>query len=462
MNIDDVIDEALKIYKPSKEEEDHLLMIADKIIRGVEEEASRYRGILKISLEGSLAKGTWIRGREEVDIFVHFDPRKPREEMEDEIIELGFKVLKNLDGEPRLMYADHPYVESRINNIIVNIVACYSTEPSKWISATDRTPYHTRYILEKMDENLRDDVRLMKAFMVGCKIYGAEIKIRGFSGYLTELLTLNYRGFKNSLEAISRWKPPIIIDIERNFTSVEEVSSLFPKQPLIVIDPVDKFRNVASAVSEEKLYELILASKLFLRSPSLKFFTVEEHHPKSSILKKMVKNRSFIALFFKLSKWKPPDILWGEIKKSERGIRRALEKNGVKVYRSASWTDEEKKCLIILELESNMLPSLEVHEGPPVDHPNSLEFLDKWKNRKDKIAGPWIHGSRLYILRLRKITEVKKILRREIDGDRVALAKGLAEDIKKGRIFTSIERLVRYDQLSTFIYEFLNAHPPYL
>ncbi|MCS7126377.1 MAG: CCA tRNA nucleotidyltransferase [Aigarchaeota archaeon] len=462
MTIDDVIQEALKIYKPTLREEEALLEIADKIISEVGRESSGYSGILKTSLEGSLAKRTWVRGREEVDVFVHFYPTIPHDEMESKIIDLGFKVLEKLGGKPRLMYADHPYVESRLENVVVNIVACYSVEPPNWISATDRTPYHTRYILEKMDQSLRDDARLMKAFMIGCNVYGAEIKIRGFSGYLAELLILNYNGFKNALEAISNWRPPIIIDIEGYYNSYSEVLSLFPKQSLIVIDPVDKFRNVASAVSEERLYELILASKLFLRSPSLKFFKVGRHLPKRSNLEKKTRNRNFIAVFFRLSKSKPPDILWGEIKKSEQGIKRSLEKNGFRIYRTASWTDEEKNCLIILELEYSMLPRIIIHEGPPVTHPNVLEFIDEWSRREEKVAGPWISGSRLYVLKKKQLIDVKKILKRDIEEGRVALAKGLAEDIKNGRIFTSIERLMKYKQLSVFLGEFLDGKPPYL
>ncbi|MEM3952950.1 MAG: CCA tRNA nucleotidyltransferase, partial [Nitrososphaerota archaeon] len=274
--IDEILREALKMYKPTPSEEEILKRVSEKIVREAILESSRYEGILDVTLEGSAAKETWVRGREEVDIFIHFDPTVALETLEKTVIELGFKVLRKLDGNPRLMYADHPYVEGRLGNVIVNIVACYKVNPPNWISATDRTPYHTKYVKEKLDQNARDEVRLLKAFMMCCGVYGAEIKMRGFSGYLAELLIINYGGFMETLREASNWIPPVIIDIEKHYKSKEEVLDVFGERHLIVVDPVDRMRNVASAVSEEKFSEFILASKLFSRSPSISFFKPRE------------------------------------------------------------------------------------------------------------------------------------------------------------------------------------------
>jgi tRNA nucleotidyltransferase (CCA-adding enzyme) len=42
--------------------------------------------------------------------------------------------------------------------------------------------------------------------------------------------------------------------------------------PLVIIDPVDKGRNVASAVQPQKLHEFVAASREFLKSPQENFF----------------------------------------------------------------------------------------------------------------------------------------------------------------------------------------------
>jgi tRNA nucleotidyltransferase (CCA-adding enzyme) len=66
----------------------------------------------------------------------------------------------------------------------------------EWLSATDRTPF-IHYVKKRLGKTLQDDVRLLKKFMQGIKVYGAEIKTGGFSGYLCELLILHYGSFAN-------------------------------------------------------------------------------------------------------------------------------------------------------------------------------------------------------------------------------------------------------------------------
>lgn len=462
MNVDEILREALQLYKPSEEEEKYLMEIAEKIIRQAEKYSLNYNNIIRITLEGSLAKKTWIRGREEVDIFIHYDSSTPSGEMEKQIIDLGFRVLRDLDGSPRLMYADHPYVEGEINSVVINIVACYEVTPPNWLSATDRTPHHTKYVVDKMSSQARDHVRLMKAFMTGCGVYGAEIKIKGFSGYLAELLILNYADFTGAIGAISQWRPPIIIDIERHYRSEDEIIKLFPNQPLIVIDPVDKYRNAASAVSEEKLSTLILSSRLFLKSPSIDFFKPIHAAIRTSNIERKIGGRNFVSILFRLSRWKPPDVLWGELRKSEEAIRRSLERLGFKVYRSDSWTDEVETCMIIYEIDKDVLPYVRLHQGPPVYHPNCLDFVEKWMDNPERAAGPWIEDSRLYVLRVEPMRNVKNLLKREIEEGRVSIAKGLIEDVRKGKITTSVYGLLKNKRLAPFILRFINGRLPFI
>jgi len=459
--IDEILREALKMYKPTPSEEEILKRVSEKIVREAILESSRYEGILDVTLEGSAAKETWVRGREEVDIFIHFDPTVALETLEKTVIELGFKVLRKLDGNPRLMYADHPYVEGRLGNVIVNIVACYKVNPPNWISATDRTPYHTKYVKEKLDQNARDEVRLLKAFMMCCGVYGAEIKMRGFSGYLAELLIINYGGFMETLREASNWIPPVVIDIEKHYKSKEEVLDVFGERHLIVVDPVDRMRNVASAVSEEKFSEFILASKLFSRSPSISFFKPREEIISKTSTIRGNGERCIVIVYFKLSSIKPPDVLWGELKKTENGLKKYLESSGFTVYRSDSWTDEENICLIAFELPSLTLPYVKIHQGPPVHNPNVLQFIDKWIKNEDRIAGPWISGTRLYILRRNNIRNVVEIIRKGLSENRVAVSKGLAEDLRKAEIYTSIEE-VGNTRARKFLELFLDGRPAFL
>ena len=149
---------------------------------------------------------------------------------------------------------------------------CYDAKPGEWQSATDRTPYHTDYIKAHLSKELRGEVRLLKKYLQGIGVYGAEIKVGGFSGYLCELLILTYGSFEATVQAFAEYSKRVVIDLEGYFAGREnELALLFP-EPLVIVDPVDKARNVASAVQPQKLYSFIGAARAFLKTPTEKFF----------------------------------------------------------------------------------------------------------------------------------------------------------------------------------------------
>lgn len=101
--------------------------------------------------------------------------------------------------------------------------------------------------------------------------YGANYKVSGFSGYLCELLILKYHSFEEVLKAASyKWHKHYKIDLENYGTSNKF------KDPLIAIDPVDKNRNVAAALSMQKFSEFIVASRNFLDNPNESYFQEKE------------------------------------------------------------------------------------------------------------------------------------------------------------------------------------------
>ena len=463
MRFEEIVEKALRIVKPNKLEERRFRRIVDEALKAARELVEKAPGVVDVTLEGSAAKNTWVRGRAEADIFIHFDPETSREELEKRIVELGTELIESLGGEPMLMYADHPYVEGVVDGVTIDVVACYRVEPRKWIGATDRTPYHTRYVVEKLKPGQEDEVRLLKGFMIGCGVYGAEIKVRGFSGYLTELLTIRYGSFLDTIRAAASWKPPIVIDLEGYYESVEDVLELFRDSPLIVIDPVDRSRNVAAAVSHRRLSEFILASKLFLKRPSLRFFRRVPGRPRASSILKLAKNRNILYVYFKLRERKPRDVIWGELKRSEEGIAKALERLRFKVYRREAWTDEDKRCLLIFELDKLNLPSYMLHQGPPIHLRNAEDFLEKWIGRG---VGPWVDDGRLYVLRKVGETSAIKLLAREIREGRVSISRDLASYFGKALIDSDLRRLFkragRDVKLLGFLQEFLKAKPPFL
>ncbi|MEM0205264.1 MAG: CCA tRNA nucleotidyltransferase [Nitrososphaerota archaeon] len=466
-NVEEVTAEVLLKIRPSLVESEKLMQLANELLEAVKKISSNYEGIIDARLEGSVAKGTWIRGREEVDIFVQFSKDVDKAKLEKTILEVGNTVIKKFGGKTEVRYAEHPYVEGILNSVRVNIVACYKVEPGMWLSAVDRTPYHTEYIKSKLTGTLVDDVRLMKSFMLGCGVYGAELRAGGFSGYLAEILTINYGSFSNTIKAASNWRPPVYIDIEGHYADKREALEAFGRPSILVIDPVDKKRNVAAAVTDTKLSEFILASKLFFDSPTEKFFYIPGCVNKRITMtevRRILRGRCILGLRLKVQQ-KPPDVLWGEIKHTLKGICRALEHEDFKVFRYDAWY-EGNICVMLFELQELNLPTCYIHIGPPTHLDNALEFVKKHSDAQDTVAGPWVSGSRLYVLKSRDKTSVKDIIRMRLARGDISVSAGLMEAVKGAKIYKSGEELAKFASKNTsfrqFLFEFLEARPPFL
>ena len=118
---------------------------------------------------------------------------------------------------------------------------------------------------------------------------------------------------------------------------------------------------------------------------------------------------------------------------------------------------------MIFELDTLKLPNFIIHKGPPVHLETAKDFIQKWSGRA---VGPWVRGDRLYVLRRRDMTDAVKLLRQELDLNRVAIAKGLASSIKGAEIDNRVDRLIEHltDNSSAlrFISSFLKARPPFI
>ena len=165
----------------------------------------------EITLGGSYARGTWLKGSHDIDFFLLYPVDFPREKLESVAIRSATDAMT--DYAVSMRYAEHPYVESFVDGIRVNIVPCYAVAPGQWRSSADRSPYHTKYIASKMDERLRLEVRLFKKFVKSARVYGAEVKIQGFSGYVSEVLTLKFGSFVNTLHGLAKLKPNEVISL---------------------------------------------------------------------------------------------------------------------------------------------------------------------------------------------------------------------------------------------------------
>ena len=467
--LESVCKAVLEKVTPKPEEREKIEGLAELLVRRVLEAADFFGVKATVRLEGSVAKDTWLSGEPDIDIFMRLPPNVSRSALGEVALKVARKATEGAKQVER--FAEHPYLEAFINGVRVNIVPCYETKRGEWLSATDRTPYHTDYVKKRLTPQMRGEVRLLKKFMKGIDVYGAEIKVGGFSGYLCELLIIHYGSFVKVLEAFAQYKQRITVDTENYYKGREDELPLLFNEPLVVVDPVDMGRNVASAVKPQKLYTFVAASRAFLEKPSLKFFYPPETVPLTvEKLKGELQTRGSALIFVVFDGVKAvPDVLWGQLYKSQRSLVKLLETNDFTVLRHAVWSNEENLNAFIFELESHTTPSVKKHLGPPLEKIKDCEkFLVKHFESHETVSGPYIENGRWVVEVRRKYTDAAVLLSEELKdgGRRVGVAKEIAQVLGKGfKIYRDAEVAEFYSknvEFAKFLTDFLRGRPKWL
>jgi len=467
--MEQVLSEILGKVTPKKDERTKIENLAKELEKKVET-ASKASGVeAKVRLEGSVAKDTWLSGEPDIDIFMQVLTSIPRKSLGDICLKIAKKATEGSEQVER--FAEHPYLEAFVKGVRVNIVPCYKTAKGEWLSATDRTPYHTDYVKKHLTEQMRSEVRLLKRFMKGIDVYGAEIKIGGFSGYLCELLILNYQSFLKTLEAFANYKQRVIVDIENYYRERKGELPLLFREPLVIIDPVDKGRNVASAVQPQKLYNFIAASRAFLKNPHENFFYPPETQALPvKELKTTLKKSGSNFLFLTFGKINAvPDVFWGQLYKTQRSLRKLLELNDFCVLRDESWSDEKALSVFVFELEQRFLSPVKKHLGPPLERKGECEnFLRKYVGNSCTVSGPYVEDGRWVVEIKRKYVDAVKLINDKLKGGgrSVGIANSIAEELsKKFHIFINEEITELYErnrEFAEFITKFLSGKPKWL
>ena len=371
----------------------------------------------EINLGGSYARGTWLRGSFDVDYFILYPPDYPREKLETEAVHTAKKALNGY--KINLRFAEHPYVEGFVDGVRVNLVPCYQVALGEWKSAADRSPYHTKYIVSKMDSATKMQARLFKKFVKTSGTYGAEVKVQGFSGYVCEVLTLRYGSFEKVIEALSKLKENEIISIE---DYDKDLAASF-KSPIVILDPVDTTRNLGAAISPRNVAKLVFEARRFLEKPSIAYFTERR---KKFAPPKMLLERTLIVIF--KSNWRSPDILWGQLKKSAAALANKLETSGFQVLRTSVASDESSRSAFLFLFTEEEIASLHSRKGPEYFRGDEIRNYYA-KNRRKSIL-TWIgEGGRVESVFPRDTIDatnaLRKLLSKELD------STGVSEEIKR-------------------------------
>lgn len=402
---------ALRRVKPSPEQAQRIRDDGEALVAHVGEIARGLGYDARPMLVGSVAKDTYLRDGVDHDVFVLFSPDTSREKLEEAGLRIGHLALEDAVEK----FAEHPYVHGRWRTAEADVVPAYRLDdPSQRMTAVDRTPFHTRYVLGRMSREQRDDTRLLKAFLKGVGAYGADARTRGLSGYLTELLVLKYGTFEGVVRAMARFRPGTFLTVE-----VVEDPARF-RDPLVLLDPVDARRNAASAVAEETLALAAEACRAYLARPGLSFFFPRPILPlPPDALRAQVRRHrgEFLLLAFP----RPDaleDHLHDQVRKAARQTVELLERHDFEPRRVTTELAPDRVRLLV-EVQRLKLSEGAVHVGPPVTEPvHATRFREAWTSNPEALSEVFEEDGRLKVKRRRPFPRADDLVRaklRELD-----------------------------------------------
>lgn len=406
MKMADVIKKAETLVIPSQKEEKKVGRIISEIKSKVESEAKKLKTNAHLIAGGSAAKGTWLPGFSDIDFFLVFDYDSFADKSA-EISVYAEKVLKNIFKLTR-MHGSRDYFSARYKNYNVEIIPVLDiSEGQEPKNLTDFSPMHVVWFNKhaKNNSKLRTEVRLAKQFFKSAGVYGAESYIRGFSGHVIEILTVNYGSFQNLIKAVLKWRYQQVIDVENHYRNEKEVFANLNESKLasalILVDPVERKRNASAALDRENFNLAKEAAHQFMDNPSIIFFAEKKFSIED--LKRKKGDLKLIVIDTKTSKSKP-DVAGAKLRKYFESIDRQFAENDF-VVQDSGWHISESTAKFWFYFDKTVLQGKKEHIGPPVTMEKYAQiFRKKWKSVK-------ISGGRLIAEIKRKHVKPEQLLK---------------------------------------------------
>ncbi len=429
---EEVVMQVLKRIRPSEDERKQLDSAVKNILAAAERIGKAYA--MKPMLCGSVAKDTWL-APPEIDLFMLFPESLLRKKLEEYGLQAAKDIFEALGGKCRAAYSEHPYLTGLVKiegkTYMMDVVPAYETSAASIKSAVDRTPHHVNFVLKNIDckKGQQDEVRLLKKFAAARGCYGADLAVQGLSGYLCELLVIKFGSFLKVMENAAKWQAGVVIN---HLGKKGEEEFKAEGESLIVIDPVDPKRNVASAVSVETFYRFVKACREFERAANIGLFEKSETTPYSiDEAKGIMESRGtkFYAIKFQNPQVQP-DIYHSQMRKALHRIEEFLRKEGFSLIGKDYYAGIE--AVILLEAETWVLPKIAKNTGPSVFSRHAKSFLEHYRDRRVYIE----NGNWIAILE-REHSSLLELLRDLLGSDMVSngIPANIAEPMKRGELF---------------------------
>ncbi len=407
----------LEEVKPTKEELKESVYNINQLTSALKKAVAKD---VEIRVVGSVVRGTHLRGESDIDIFLLFPKKYKRDRITKEGLDYAKRIVREKGDSYEVKYAEHPYTRVYLNSLGVraDVVPAFKIDNIEdMITAVDRSPMHADFVNKQLSDRQRDEVRLLKYLLKRQSLYGAEVMTSGFSGYLCELLIIHYGSLLNLIETVADFKLPILID-PRSRATINDKSLVkrFNSQ-FVVIDPVDKDRNVAAGVSMETLGKFVMLCRAFTVKPSVAFF-----HGRGFSSSRV---KGLLASFIKKSGLdmyvvstrvpdKSEDIVWPQLRKVGEFVLNTVERSGFRVYFSIPIISGRHGLLVFFAPSEKLVTRMQ--KGPSVFIRKAQEEFVKSHPRSIAMT---VRGETIYALEKNKYESIEYLLR----------------DVAAGRIF---------------------------
>ncbi|MDO8564135.1 MAG: hypothetical protein Q7R87_03950 [Nanoarchaeota archaeon] len=364
--------------KVIKKETTDLLAILKAIIKKDKINAETFVG-------GSYAKNTLMRkDNYDIDVYLRFDKKY------DDVSEILERILKKSKLKFIKVHGSRDYFQiQKDNGLLFEIIPVRKLKkPIEAENVTDLSYLHVNYVKKKVNDKIRKEILLMKAFCVANKFYGAESYVRGFSGYAVECLLINYKSFIKTLKELSKAESKLFIDPSKYYKNKNEISLQMneskQKSPVVLVDPTFKERNVLSALSDETFERFKKVAYSYLTKPSSKYFEMKELDI-GKLEEKAKKDKAQLLKMSLETRKQAGDIAGAKLVKCAGFIEKNLSKYFDVLRREFEYDEEQNAELYLI-----VKPKKEVIlAGPPIDmkeHAKSFKSAHKkWYVEKAKL-----------------------------------------------------------------------------
>lgn len=432
-SLNEIFTEVLKVIVPTEKELNLINLIVETVKNLLSEKAKELNiEYTIIEPQGSTGiKQTQLRHDFDIDVFVglKFDLNDPnyqkmsknqlKKESKKDFLKLcNDWILKALISsefkKPRILYAEHPYVQvdfiSPEVKTVLDIVLYFELSldyimKKGPITAVDRSPWHGRFVRDNLTQDQKNDVRLLKQFVKACHSYGDKSAVgkNGFIGYSAELLIYQFKTLLNVFKNFNDLPKTPIDYFKRKKAELLKIIH-FQNNFLIITDPTDMNRNVASAISEQAYTYCKYKIAEFLKKPSKDYFEIKEI-PEANLndVNNSFHSKIFVVEFKSVSDETHYTVFRDKLHSSAESVKANGEKEFSHAERFGTilfevyFEDQHKEYNIAIYCEKLTISPTYLRRGPPIsDKLHAKNFKAKNPGSVEKGKYLWVESRRTF------------------------------------------------------------------